>query len=476
VSAERVVAVIATRNRPGLLASRSLPSLVSQRRLPDLLVVVDDSDPPWREANRRALEQVLAAGVEVVYELARTAAQGAAASWNQALRRAAGRETDCWVALLDDDDRWHPDHLAVCLEVAARSGAEGVVSGIRTIVGDDRPSGRPLARLVLTDFLAGNPGWQGSNTFVRLGRLLALGGFSEELPSTLDRDLAIRLILAGWVHWAFTRQFTVDYFLDPARQALSSRGSPAKLEGLRRFHDRYVALMSDEVHRAFCARAEELFGAPPGQYRRAPLVDRHARLRAAANLGRCLAGAPVTLLGHGREGVVLTEGARVYKLFDGWTGRQDCEIEKMVRNIEELMRVAAGRSWAPQALTLRQVGALWVLTYDHQASIPYTGGRRGQVAGMVGDLARGGLMYLGMRPSSFRVCDDRLVLVDIGCDVVPFEQAAIAHNLVRACLMIEHGLSPRLRALQRRALAGTLVEKPRALGPFVRECGLGVEP
>jgi GT2 family glycosyltransferase len=227
---ERVVTVVATRNRPALLRARSGPSIAQQIRRPDLVLVVDDSDVATRSSNRAVVEWLRSTGLSVDYH-ANADHAGAAHTWNRALALAASYVSDPWVAILDDDDQWQAQHLAVCLATARTCDANCVVSGITVVKDGVRlPQALPEA-LRRSDFYRGNPGWQGSNTFVRVDLLLAVGGFDERLPSTLDRDLAIRLLDRPELRIAFTGVHTVDYYVDSDRDALSSRGSRAKLGG-----------------------------------------------------------------------------------------------------------------------------------------------------------------------------------------------------------------------------------------------------
>jgi len=186
-----VVAAIATCNRPDLLRTRSLPSLARQTLRPDAIVVVDDSSSACTEQNSAAVMGIRfprAGGALIPNGRARSAA----GAWNTALDWAAARFPSCWIAILDDDS-WHPQHLELCA-AAAGPGTDAVVSGIQLCKnGLLKPWSLP-ASLGWRDFLRGNPGWQGSNTFVRLSCLEEAGRFDEALTSTHDRDPAIRLL------------------------------------------------------------------------------------------------------------------------------------------------------------------------------------------------------------------------------------------------------------------------------------------
>lgn len=242
--------LIATRDREPLLTTRALPSVLGQQRRSDAVVIVNDG-PPLRAA--------LPPGVVV---LSNQRSPGVAGAWNTGLAHLWRVGHRGFIALLDDDDEWDAEHLAANAAcAAAHPGASIVISGLRMVVaGREQP--RPLLRTLCDrDFLVGNPGWQGSNTFVALAALAAVGGFREGLPSLNDRDLAVRLLRHVGTRWALTGRWTATWHRDtPA--SLSSPGSPAKRRGLRWFWRIYGAEMTPAEVAAFFERAERLFEIP----------------------------------------------------------------------------------------------------------------------------------------------------------------------------------------------------------------------
>ena len=71
---------------------------------------------------------------------------------------------------------------------------DAVVSGIRTMLDGEPIEDRTPDSLSISDFFASNPGWQGSNTFIRIESIKKAGFFDEKLLCTHDRDLAIRCL------------------------------------------------------------------------------------------------------------------------------------------------------------------------------------------------------------------------------------------------------------------------------------------
>jgi GT2 family glycosyltransferase len=267
-----IAVVIATKDRPHLLRERALASVAGQTRSPDSVIVVDDSSRELRSMNREFVDTLRIPDCRVAYlENART--EGASGSWNtgidHVLAEAAAADR-VFVAILDDDDAWHPAYLHQC-EVAAREAElDMVAADMNRIEGSATPAAVQEApnELRADAFLVGNPGIQGSNIFARLNVLLAAGGFDEALPSTTDRDLCIRIADLGWVRYGRIPKALVDHYAETDRKRLSTRGSDSKILGLDGFWRKHSGRMSHDQRHAFSHRALTLFGwtAPADPY------------------------------------------------------------------------------------------------------------------------------------------------------------------------------------------------------------------
>lgn len=120
--------LIPTFNRGVLLAGRTIPSVLSQTYRRFEVVVVGDACTDDTEARLRALgdarvrfENLAERGPYPEDPLLRWMVAGTA-PLNRALELARGR----WLAYIDDDDVWEPDHLETLLGHARSSGAEFV--------------------------------------------------------------------------------------------------------------------------------------------------------------------------------------------------------------------------------------------------------------------------------------------------------------------------------------------------------------
>ncbi len=249
-----VACLTATRDRLELLRSRTLPSILRQDRKPDVCVFVNDG-PRDHRFHIESLVDQLGKGFVT---LQNDRSPGAAGAWNTGLEYLKRSGFSGFVAVLDDDDEWDRDHLSLNLATAARSVSNLCVSGLR-LWRSGRIVDRPLIdSLCGSDFLVGNPGWQGSNTFIDLELLLSVGGFDEQLDGMHDRDIAIRVLASGRARPALVPRFTATWHIG-TEGALSSRGSPRKLDSLRRFLKRYGSLMTHAQRDQFFERAEQLF-------------------------------------------------------------------------------------------------------------------------------------------------------------------------------------------------------------------------
>jgi glycosyltransferase involved in cell wall biosynthesis len=128
-----ITAVVPTYNR-GPLIARALESILGQTRPPDEVVVVDDGstdDTPERI-------QAYAGRVRYV----RQPNAGGSAARNRGVEEA----THPWVAFLDSDDHWRPEHIERMSDaIAATGGAAGFY--FADTLGSSAEGGRPFWEL-----------------------------------------------------------------------------------------------------------------------------------------------------------------------------------------------------------------------------------------------------------------------------------------------------------------------------------------
>lgn len=252
-----IATLIASKPKRPELLLRALASVGVQNRRPDLVVIVFDRRLP-SSSELEVLAATFSRSGAVILLNQRT--QGAAGAWNTGLTWLQDRAFGGYVALLDDDDEWDPDHLSECESASDQSLADVVLSGLRLIKDGVEQPRLPLSAVNREDFLAGNPGWQGSNTYVKLGTLMRVGGFTDGLPSTNDRDLAVRILSLPELQIGFTHRMTATWHIDSQADSLSRPGSAAKRDGLLQFLAMHGHLMTPEIMVRFRTRARELFG------------------------------------------------------------------------------------------------------------------------------------------------------------------------------------------------------------------------
>ncbi len=253
-----VVVLVATWPRTDLLCRRSLPTIANQTYRPEAIVIVSDR----QDLTVVEKENVLAVlDEQPVFFLRNTGEPGVSDTWNTGIDFIKRHWPTAYVAILDDDDQWCSEHLLSCVTVATKQDYPDVVlSGIQMLLNGMRLESCPLETVCVEDFLHTNPGWQGSNTFVKVMTLVRAGKFRRDLVSTNDRDLAIRLLDLPDITVGFTGKKTVTWHGGERQDALSQPGSQKKLMGLAMFYNLYAHRMNPNVREMFFHRCLNVFG------------------------------------------------------------------------------------------------------------------------------------------------------------------------------------------------------------------------
>lgn len=268
-----VVALLATRGRFDLLALRALPSILAQSRLPDRILVVVDQPPSELPHDAlaeqaRQLRAVCRGRVRLTVMRNRRTPARASGAWNSGLDQLHRdiRQPDLvFVAVLDDDDAWEPDHLECCFDAALSGDLNMVASGLIRHETDGDPGHQHSipSNLDVRELFVHGQHIQGSNLFVRLDLLLLAGGFDERLPSCTDRDLCLRLSAIEELRFGSTDRHTVHHYADPRPDRMSIPASPAKQDGLTRFFRKHGLRFDAATRTEAEVRAAERFGWTP---------------------------------------------------------------------------------------------------------------------------------------------------------------------------------------------------------------------
>jgi glycosyltransferase involved in cell wall biosynthesis len=252
-----VSVVIPTYNRPGLLR-RAVTSAVEQEGVRVEVIVVDDGSSP----------HVSAAALPPEVTITRTGSVGVAAARNLGAQLARAP----WIAFLDDDDWWAPDHVRRLLSAAAATDAGFAYAATWNVsMATGHAAFTPAAPAAGLDTMLLRTNAIGTPSCVIVLRSLYLevGGFDPSLAVVADWDLWIRL--ARVAHGVAGPAATVAY---AAHDENMSSDIPRLLNEFRQLAAR---------HAAACRRHGIRFGDPGFPHWIAQLYRRQGRrLRAAA--------------------------------------------------------------------------------------------------------------------------------------------------------------------------------------------------
>jgi glycosyltransferase involved in cell wall biosynthesis len=231
----------------------------------------------------------------------RTVNRGVAAARNHGLRLATG----AYLALLDDDDEWHPTKIAVQARLLSERPEIGMVltdvervdAQRRTYEVFERRTQFPSDGNVIS-YAVRRPSFIPSSAMFRRAVLDATGGFDESLPTAEDIDFLLRV----------AQRFGIAVIAEPLTRAMHDHQGLSELPRSYRDYvtavERFVRTHGDGLapadrHAAlFAAYAKNLrgylwAGDVTGAARLAAGAARHARttedLRALANLGATMA-------------------------------------------------------------------------------------------------------------------------------------------------------------------------------------------
>jgi len=195
-----VSVIIPTHNRAAFLVT-ALRSVLDQTFQDFEVLVVDDGSNDGTSELRQQFRDAR------IQWLRHDTARGGAAARNTGIVHSRGD----YIAVLDDDDKWYPEKLALQVDVMLKSQPEvaGVYTGYFIV---DRASGSVRGRMspsrrgnLHAALLKSNPIGGSSSILLKKACLEKVGLFDETLPSFQDRDLWIRI----------SREFHFDYVEEP---------------------------------------------------------------------------------------------------------------------------------------------------------------------------------------------------------------------------------------------------------------------
>lgn len=185
-----VAVVIPTHDRDHQL-DEAVASVLAQTLAPREVLVCDDRGA----ASTRALVEAWTRRTDGLVRYVDTSGPGAGTAG--ASRNAGAVLTSSpYLAFLDDDDLWQPDHLERLHLSLSRDDADFAVAWTAA----DDPTfvfARMTSGLRVRDVVSRNPGFVGSNFLVRTDVFRSVGGFDPALRVANDQDLLVRLLQQG---------------------------------------------------------------------------------------------------------------------------------------------------------------------------------------------------------------------------------------------------------------------------------------
>lgn len=289
-----IIVIIATSmQRTKLLVERSLRSVYEQSDVnPQAIYIVDDNQKnnphdqysgqyydiaqQVKAFRRNFFSQKLQCPIQdiptslfhtAVIPNTRTCAHSGTGAWNTAALKALQFSKKNYLAILDDDDEWDTTYLRECLDRTHFQTTNSKQYVAAVITGILRKEPNQTIEMVVTsetftikNFLIGNPGFQGSNIFIRADVFFLIGCFDENMQSATDRDLAIRLIDyqkgSSTALFQFNPKCLVTHYVHTGQVTANP---DKKRQGLTTFYHKYLSYMDQDVKAKSLERAKRLF-------------------------------------------------------------------------------------------------------------------------------------------------------------------------------------------------------------------------
>lgn len=224
----------------------ALESVLTQTRLPQQVIVVDDGSTDDGVERLKAMVTTAPDGVDIRFESQANSGQSAARNHGASL--ASGD----LLALIDQDDVWHPRHLEALVAPFADDEKLGWVFSdfdeidsdgyvvTREFVGKSGAYDRPqaLGALVGSDLMV-----LPSTSVLRASAFNEVGGFDPDLQGYEDDDLYVRFFRHGWGAKCIPGSFT-SYRTHRAGSSTSERFRTSRV----RYLDKLIASIPNEPY------------------------------------------------------------------------------------------------------------------------------------------------------------------------------------------------------------------------------------
>ena len=177
--------------------------------------------------------------------------------------------------------------------------------------------------------------------------------------------------------------------------------------------------------------------------------ERTANAKAVALKLTAPAG-PLAVLGCGMEGVALSDGKQVFKVFDYWW--KSSAVVSAPAHLRTLVGKWKDTQYLYPILDFQEDGHRAVLVYPFEQSQPYTGGYGPGMVELLAECWRHGVVCRNIHPDNLRVVAGRVRLIDYGSDIKPWDAGEFVTMCQRAWLAFRWASHPNLKQIMRRAL------------------------
>lgn len=238
-----------------------------------------------------------------------------------------------------------------------------------------------------------------------------------------ELELLVRSALEGWDHhgrWAGLANRIQDLYTAPVLDRIEHAARQLDGDQVRAFR----AQLPDRIeqHQACLAAAVCI----PAQ-----LTSERAANARLATTELVEHPASLRVLGEGSEGVALTDGRKVYKVFDYWKIPDAKRAQALLR--QRIGNWPDARSLYPLLAWEEHLGTQ-ILIYPYEVSEPYRGGHGPGLVELMAECRRFGIVCRNIHPKNLRVVDRAVRLIDYGSDLLaPDDPNEYAREFTAMC-------------------------------------------
>ena len=174
---------------------------------------------------------------------------------------------------------------------------------------------------------------------------------------------------------------------------------------------------------------------------------------------------PLSCLGAGEEGVVLTDGRLVYKNFHYWKARDRSE---RIAFLKSLVGKVSGYRSLPDLLEVREQGEHVVAAYPYEEGTMYEGGHLEGLLTLLRETRQAGIGCRNIHPDNLLVTPSGLKFIDYGSDIVSWDESEFEQMCRRAYLTYRFPFRSDLRRLMTDSLTDVSLSELTGLEQFRR--------